>query len=109
MSTYSRVTRRPGGLASVLEGKVVLPVHGGYDEARQAWNLAVDQRPAAIAFPESAEDVAAVVRFAGEKGLRVAPQGTGHNAPPLGDLKDTILLTTERMRGVQIDPEARTA
>jgi FAD/FMN-containing dehydrogenase len=52
-------------------------------------------------------DVAAVIRFARERGLRVAPQGTGHNAPPLGDLSDTILLKTERMRGVRVDPAAR--
>jgi FAD/FMN-containing dehydrogenase len=109
MSTHTRVTRQPSGLASRLEGKIVLPAHGSYDDARQAWNLAIDQQPAAVAFPESAQDVAAVVQFAGEQGHRVAPQGTGHNAPPLGDLKDTILLKTERMRGVQINPEARTA
>ena len=42
-------------------------------------------------------------------GLRVAPQGTGHGAAALGDLDDTILLKTERMRGVTIDPEARSA
>ena len=109
MSTYPRVTRRPNSPASVLEGKIVLPVHGAYDQARQAWNLAVDQQPAAVAFPECPLDVAAVVRFAAEHGHQVAPQGTGHNAPPLGDLQDTILLKTERMRGVQIDPESRTA
>ena len=109
MSTYPSLTRRRSRPASALEGKIVLPVHGSYDQARQAWNLAVDQQPAAIAFPETAQDVAAVVQFAGGQGHRVAPQGTGHNAPPLGDLMDTILLRTERMRGVQIDPEARTA
>jgi hypothetical protein len=47
--------------------------------------------------------------FAREFGLRVAPQGTGHNAQPLGSLEDTILLKTERMRGVSIDPARRTA
>ena len=88
---------------------IVLPHDPSWDEARRAWNLAVDQRPAAVAFPESAEDVQAVVRWARTRGLRIAPQGTGHNAHPLGSLAHTVLLKTERMRGVQIDPQAQRA
>jgi hypothetical protein len=96
-------------LRARLEGDVLGPGDANWDESRLAWNLAVDQRPAAVAIPESAEDVAAVVEFARAEGLRVAPQGTGHNAGTLGDLSDTILLKTHRMRGVTIDPEARIA
>ena len=72
-------------------------------------NLAVDQSPAAVALPEHAEDVAAIVAFARAQGLRVAPQGTGHGAAALGNLAGTILVKTERMRGVTIDPAAKTA
>ena len=92
-----------------LAGQLVLPGDHDYDQARQAWNLAVDQRPAAIIRPESAADVAAVVSYAADRGLRIAAQGTGHNAGPLGPLADTILVRTERMRGIRIDPQARTA
>jgi FAD binding domain/Berberine and berberine like len=81
----------------------------GWDDARQAWNLAVDQRPAAVAVPESAQDVAAAVRFARDHGRRVAAQGTGHNAGPLGDLADTVLIKTHAMRKVMIDPAAMVA
>jgi hypothetical protein len=81
----------------------------GWDEARRAWNLAVDQHPAAVALPESAADVVAAVDFAREHGLRVAAQGTGHNAAPLGSLADTVLISTRRMRQVSIDPVARIA
>jgi len=92
-----------------LAGQLVLPGDHDYDQARQAWNLAVDQRPAAVIRPESAADVAAVVSYAADRGLRIAAQGTGHNAGPLGPLADTILVRTERMRGIRIDPQARTA
>src|SRR3954453_13428574 len=88
---------------------LVLPHEPGWNEARLAWNLAVDQQPAAVARPESAEDVAAVVRWARSQGLRVAPQGTGHNAAAMGSLAHTVLVKTERMRGVTIDPVARSA
>jgi FAD/FMN-containing dehydrogenase len=82
---------------------IVMPHDPNWNEARRAWNLAVDQQPAAVALPESARDVAAIVRWARERGLRVAPQGTGHNAPALGSLAHTVLLKTERMRGIAID------
>jgi len=95
-------------LRAVLAGDVLVPGDAEWNDARQAWNLAVDQRPAAVALPESAADVAAIVDFARDRGLRVAPQGTGHNAPPLGLMSDTILVKTSRMRGVTVDPEART-
>ena len=88
---------------------LVLPHEPGWNEARVAWNLAVDQQPAAVALPESHEDVAAVVRWARSRGLRVAPQGTGHNAAAMGSLAHTVLVKTERMRGVTIDPVARSA
>ena len=109
MSVYQATMRPPSRLASALSGKIVTPDHAGFDAARRAWNLAVDQRPSAIVFPESAQDVAAAVLFAREFDQRVAAQGTGHNAGPLGSLEDTILLKTERMREVTIDPERRIA
>jgi FAD/FMN-containing dehydrogenase len=92
-----------------LDDKLTLPEHDDWDAARQAWNLAVDQEPAAVVFPESAEDGVAAIRLARERGLRVAPQATGHRAAPLGPLADTLLLKTERMRGVAIDPGTRIA
>ena len=109
MSVYPVKMRPPSRAARALDGKIVTREHARFDDARRAWTLTVDQRPAAVVFPESAEDAAAAVLFARQHGLRVAPQGTGHNAGPLGSLKDTILLKTERMRGVQIDPKARVA
>ena len=96
-------------LATDLDGTLVRPADPSWDTARLAWHLAVDQRPAAVVLAESVRDVQATVLAAGELGLRVAPQSTGHNAAPLGDLSDTILLKTTALRGVHVDPEARIA
>jgi hypothetical protein len=95
------------GLA--IAGRIATPKDADWDQARAAWNLAADQNPEAIAFVESAEDVVATVRFAADNSLRVAGQGTGHGAVALGSLEDAILIKTERMRGIEIDPEAQTA
>jgi len=65
----------------------------GWDDARRAWNLAVDQHPAAVALPACAQDVAEVVRFAGRHGLRVAPAEADALVAPLQALRpatDTI-------------------
>jgi hypothetical protein len=92
-----------------LTGHLVLPGDPGWDDARRAWNLAVDQRPFAVALVESVEDVVAVVEFAREHGLRIAPQGTGHGASALAVLDGTILVKTTRLRGVEIDAGAARA
>jgi FAD/FMN-containing dehydrogenase len=88
---------------------LVHPHDPGWDEARRAWNLAVDQQPVAVALPESVEDVVAVVRWARSRGLRVAPQATGHSAGAMGSLAHTVLVKMERMRGVEIDAAKRRA
>jgi FAD/FMN-containing dehydrogenase len=97
------------GLRARVVGEVVVEGDPHWDDARRAWNLAVDQRPFAVALVETAEDVVAVVQFAGVHGLRVAPQSTGHGASALAGLENTILVKVERMRGVEIDPVARRA
>jgi FAD binding domain len=106
MNTF---THRQSRLAQALAGKIVTAEDAGFDEARRAWNLAVDQEPAAVVFPESAPDVAAAVRLAVDAGQRIAAQGTGHGAATLGPLGDTVLVKTERMRGLSIDPVERIA
>jgi FAD/FMN-containing dehydrogenase len=96
-------------LRGLCAGAVHLPGDPGYDQARMPWNVAVDQRPAAVAYPASADEVSGFVRAAASSGLRVAPQGTGHNAGPLRSLENVVLLRTSALTGVEIDPERRVA
>jgi hypothetical protein len=92
-----------------IHGRVVTADDGDWDQARQAWNLTADQHPAAIAVVQSAADVSKVIAFARENGLRVTVQSTGHGATALPGLEGTILIKTERMKGIDIDAENRTA
>ena len=98
-------------LRGLCGGRVHLPGDPAYDAMRVPWNLAVDQRPAAVAVPHDADEVAEVVRAAAAAGLHVAPQSTGHNAAPLAEqgLGDVVLVRLSEMTGVSIDPDARTA
>ena len=109
MTTITGHTSTLGPAVEALNGKIVFPDHLDWDTARLAWNLAVDQTPAAVAHTASSEDVIATVQLARALGLRVAAQGTGHNAAPLGPLDDTILVRTERMGQIEIDPASRIA
>jgi len=107
--TANNTTPATDALRGVCE--VHLQGEDGYDAARLAWNVAVDQRPAAVALPRSIDEVVDVVRAAGRAGLRVAPQSTGHGAAALGEqtLDDVVLVRLSALTGVTVDPAAQTA
>lgn len=109
MTAQNTTTPTLDQLADTLTGDLTLPSDPHWDTARTAWNLAVDQQPAAVIHVASVRDVVVTIAAARELSLQVAAQGTGHNAAPLGSLADTILLRTDLMRDVQIDPDARVA
>ncbi|HEV2255123.1 MAG TPA: FAD-dependent oxidoreductase [Streptosporangiaceae bacterium] len=110
MTTSNAIAGRDlGALRAAVAGGVFSRGDHGYDQARRAWNLTADERPAVVVVAGSAADVVAAVRFARSRGMRIAPQGTGHGSVPLEPLAGAMLLRTARMRGVRIDPAARTA
>ena len=109
MLTTAQTTLDVRSLDARLTGSAFGPDDAGYAEAKTGWVFGLDPRPAVVALPETAADIAAIVAFAREHGLSVAPQGTGHNAYPIGDLEHAVLLRTVRMRGVEIDAERRVA
>ena len=93
-----------------LAGEVYLPGDDGYDEARAAWNLSADQRPAAVWVARGVEQIRIALAYARAHGLRMAPQTTsdlGQALPALG----RALLLKPLLRGgrVAVDPVARVA
>nr|MDP2497370.1 FAD-binding protein [Candidatus Palauibacterales bacterium] len=62
-----------------IRGEVLAPGDPGYGEARAVWNARVDRRPALLARCTSADDVAAGVDFARERGLPLSVRGGGHH------------------------------
>jgi FAD/FMN-containing dehydrogenase len=104
-------TARPAlfdSLSSALRGPVIQPGDEGYDGARAVYNAMIDRRPAAIAECSDVADVMTAVRFARENGLTVAVRGGGHNAGGLGVWDDALVIDLSAMRGVTVDPEAKT-
>jgi len=96
-------------LGSSMRGDIVQPDDATYDEARRLYNAMIDKRPAVIARCVDVGDVVAAVGFAREHGLPLAIRGGGHNGAGLGSVDDGLMVDLSPMRGIHVDPAARTA
>ena len=95
-------------MSSTMAGcQLLAPDDEGYAEATISWNAAFTHRPALVALPTTAAEVAAAVAHAAAHDLPVAVQSTGHGAERSYD--GALLINTSRLRDVHIDPDARTA
>lgn len=96
-------------LAPTTAGAVLLPGDAAYDSARAVWNAMISRHPAAILKCTSRDDVVAGVRFAAKHGLAVSIKGGGHNVAGHAVGDGALMLDLSQMRGVSVDPVARTA
>jgi hypothetical protein len=96
-------------LRDAMTGPVLLPGEAGYDAARTVWNAMIDRRPAAIARCTTAADIQAAVLFAREHDLLVSMRGGGHNVAGSAVCDDGLMIDLSLMKGIQVDPRARTA
>jgi len=96
-------------LKTRLKGELILPGAPGYDESRSVWNAMFDRRPAVIVRPLGVPDIATGVHFAREQGLPLSIKGGGHNIAGLAVADGGLMLDLSLMRGVSVDPAARTA
>ena len=70
------------GLRELIKGPVMFPGDPGWDSARGAWHLLIDQQPTAVVQAADADDIVTTVRYARDHGLVVAAQPVGHGATP---------------------------
>ena len=96
-------------LREQVRGQVIAPNDEGYDEARAVYNAMIDRRPAVVVRPANVGDVMSAVRFAHENGVDLAIRGGGHSVPGFGTCDDGVVIDLSSMRGVRVDPAARTA
>ena len=95
-------------LKTALRGPLIQPGDDGYDTSRAVYNAMIDRRPAAIARCSDVADVMTAVRYARERGLTVTVRGGGHNAGGLGVWDDALVIDLSAMRGITVDPAAKT-
>ncbi len=94
---------------AALRGSLLLAGDAGYEEARSVWNGMIDRRPALVARCLGVADVIAGVRFARESGIALSIKGGGANISGLAVAERGLMLDLSLMRGVWVDPRARTA
>jgi len=96
-------------LAGSFRGQLVGPDDPEYTEQRKVWNGSIARSPALIARCTGVADVVAAVRFARETGLQVAVRSGGHSFPGLSVCEGGLVIDLGPMRGIRVDPQARTA
>jgi FAD/FMN-containing dehydrogenase len=92
-----------------FEGTLIGPEDAGYEEARKVYNAMIDKRPALIARCAGPDDIAKTVAFARDHDLLLAIRGGGHNGAGLGTCDDGVVIDLSLLKGVEVDPQARTA
>jgi FAD binding domain len=96
-------------LKASLRGQLIEPKDAAYEEARALYNGMIDKRPLAIARCADVADVIAAVNFGRDSGLPIAIRGGGHNGPGLGSVDKGLMIDLLQMKGVRVDPAARTS
>jgi FAD/FMN-containing dehydrogenase len=96
-------------LQAGLRGRLVGRDDPDYDQQRQIWNGSIQKRPALIARCAGVADVIAAVKFGRAHGLPVSVRGGGHSFPGLSVADDALMIDLGPMKGIRVDPEARTA
>ena len=92
-----------------LRGQLIRPQDTEYDAARKVYNAMIDRRPALIARCANVADVMRSVNFAREAGIPLAVRGGGHSGAGLGTVDGGLVIDLSTMRGIRVDPQARTA
>jgi FAD/FMN-containing dehydrogenase len=95
-------------LRTRLRGEVIEPSDARYDSARRVYNAMFDRHPRLIARCVDVADVMACVQFARENNITTSIRGGGHNAAGLGVCDDGLVIDLSRMRGIRVNPAAKT-
>ncbi len=96
-------------LRTTFRGDLIHSGTPGYDDARKVYNAMIDRHPAIIARCTNAGDVIAAVNYAREHDLPLSVRGGGHHGAGLSVCDDGLVIDLSLMKGVRVDPEARTA
>jgi FAD binding domain/Berberine and berberine like len=92
-----------------LRGQLIGPDDPDYDVARRVHKGMIDRYPRLIARCRDVADVIAAVTFGREQGLALAIRSGAHNAAGLSTCDDGLIIDLSPMRGIHVDPTARTA
>jgi FAD/FMN-containing dehydrogenase len=95
-------------LRGAVRGQVITRDEPDYEAARRVYNGMIDRHPDVIVRPVAAADVMAAVGFARDGARDLSVRGGSHSVPGFGTNDGGVVIDLCRMRGVRVDPLART-
>jgi FAD/FMN-containing dehydrogenase/pimeloyl-ACP methyl ester carboxylesterase len=104
-----RAEEAVAALRERLRGPLLSPGDAGFEEATRLWNGLIEKSPALVVRPTGTADVVAAVAFAREHDVALSVRGGGHHIAGTALADGGLTIDMSRLRGVTVDPEARTA
>src|ERR1700745_4521 len=94
-------------LRATISGEPLTPADAAYDAVRQVHNGMIDKRPAVIVRCQNTADIADAVKFAREHDLGISVGGGGQNVAGRAVTDGGLMIDTQAMKGVHVDPATR--
>lgn len=97
-------------LREEINGEVIEPSDGGYEESKEVFYLEFNaRRPLAVVRVADATDVSKVIRLARDTGLDLAVRSGGHSALGHGITDEGLVLDLSALKDMDVDVDGRTA
>ncbi|KAF2625992.1 FAD-binding domain-containing protein [Macroventuria anomochaeta] len=91
------------------KAEVLTPGDGQeYEDIIQRWSESCVKRASAVVAVKSASDVSAALEQVRKHKLPFTVRGGGHSTSGAASIEDGLVIDLSKMRGVTVDPEART-
>jgi FAD/FMN-containing dehydrogenase len=112
VARIEEAARADGALAQLratFRGEALTPSDEGFAEVPIPFNAMHADRPGLVLRCHGTADVVAAVNFARDNGLELTVRGGGHSIAGFSSTDGGTVIDLSRMRGVEVDPEARLA
>ena len=95
-------------LRGSVRGQVIARGDAEYDAARKVYNGMIDKHPNVIVRAVDAADVMSALAYSSRNGRILSVRGGSHSVPGFGTNDDGVVIDLGKMKGVRVDPAART-
>jgi len=98
-----------GELRAAMDGPVVAPGDGEFDDRRRVWNAEIDRRPSVIARCATATDVSSAIGLARNLDLEISVRGGAHDTAGMAVGDNGMMIDLSLLNSVAVDPATRRA
>jgi FAD/FMN-containing dehydrogenase len=109
MSTNTHLLALEGFLAQQPSIKYLPPSSSEFDSLRQVWNTSGAGTPLAIVQPQSARDVAALIKFVKANSVPFTLRSGGHNLEGRSSVNEALQIDLRALNSVAVAPDRKSA